>query len=408
MTQNFIFISPNFPKTYYQFPLAWKQLGGRSFAICDANYDTLTQAQKDAFDDYYQVNSLENYDEVYRAVAWFAHKYGKIDWLEANNEYWLLQDAKLRLDFNIPNGDQESTVIDYKYKSKMKAYYHKANIPTARYHLVTNLTDAKYFITEVHYPVIAKPDGGVGANATYKITNEIELNNFFDTKPNTQYIMEEYVPGYIISFDGIVDSNNQIIYRTCHTFPDPVMEIVNRKEDCIFWNEIQIPEKLNTLGERLIHAYNIKSRFFHTEYFCLTQDKPGLGKKGDYIGLEVNMRPPGGYMLDMVNYAQDTNIFMVYARMCMHKQAVINEHPIYYCVHVGKRDIYSYQYTDAQIQQKYNKHIVMHERMPQVLEAAMGNEFYVARFTNKEEMISFINDVTKKEENHDHQLPKDL
>ena len=32
MQKNFIFISPNFPKTYYQFPLAWKQLGGRSLA----------------------------------------------------------------------------------------------------------------------------------------------------------------------------------------------------------------------------------------------------------------------------------------------------------------------------------------------------------------------------------------
>ena len=97
MQKNFIFISPNFPKTYYQFPLAWKQLGGRSLAISDANYNSLSDVQKSAFDDYYQVSSLENYDEVYRAVAWFAHRYGKIDWLESNNEYWLFQDANLHI-----------------------------------------------------------------------------------------------------------------------------------------------------------------------------------------------------------------------------------------------------------------------------------------------------------------------
>ncbi len=35
-----------------------------------------------------------------------------------------------------------------------------------------------------------------------------------------KYIMEEYVPGYILSFDGIVDENNKIIYQMCHMFPN--------------------------------------------------------------------------------------------------------------------------------------------------------------------------------------------
>ena len=42
---------------------------------------------KDSLNEYYKVGSLENYDEVYRAVAFFAFKYGRIDWLESNNEY---------------------------------------------------------------------------------------------------------------------------------------------------------------------------------------------------------------------------------------------------------------------------------------------------------------------------------
>ena len=32
-------------------------------------------------------------------VAFLIFKYGPIDWLESNNEYWLEQDAKLRTDF---------------------------------------------------------------------------------------------------------------------------------------------------------------------------------------------------------------------------------------------------------------------------------------------------------------------
>lgn len=36
---------------------------------------------------------MENYDQMMRAVAYFTFKYGRIDWLESNNEYWLTQDA---------------------------------------------------------------------------------------------------------------------------------------------------------------------------------------------------------------------------------------------------------------------------------------------------------------------------
>ena len=409
MQKNFIFISPNFPKTYYQFPLAWKQLGGRSLAISDANYNSLSDVQKSAFDDYYQVSSLENYDEVYRAVAWFAHRYGKIDWLESNNEYWLFQDAKLRQDFNITTGDKADDVMHYKLKSEMKAYYHKANVPTARYHIVSTYEAGKDFISKVGYPVVVKPNNGVGSSATWKIRNDGELEDFYKIQLPNEYIMEEYIPGYILSFDGIVDENNKIVYRTCHVFPNPVMEIVNEKTDCIFWNEIDMPKDLNQMGEKLIHAFDLRSRFFHTEYFRMTEDKEGLGKKGDLIGLEVNMRPPGGYMTDMINYSQDINIYMIYAKMCMHVQNMVSPHPIYHCVHVGKRDGSQYAHSGLEIFQRFGANIVMHERMPQVLDAAMGNEFYVARFKTMKELHEFVDFVTEKEvKPHADKLPQEL
>ena len=54
----------------------------------------------------------------------------------------------------------------------MKDGYEKAGIPCARYHLISDLTSAQNFIREVGYPVIVKPDCGVGANDTWKLTCE--------------------------------------------------------------------------------------------------------------------------------------------------------------------------------------------------------------------------------------------
>ena len=126
--KNFIFISPNFPTNYWQFCHELQNNGMNVLGIGDQPYDELMPELKESLNEYYKVGSLENYDEVYRAVAFFAFKYGKIDWLESNNEYWLEQDARLRTDFNINTGFHLEDIPRIKYKSKMKPFYQKAGI----------------------------------------------------------------------------------------------------------------------------------------------------------------------------------------------------------------------------------------------------------------------------------------
>lgn len=397
MTKNFVFISPTFPKTYYQFPKAWKELGGTSLCIGEDSYESLPQVLKDACSEYYQVSSMQDYDQMYRAVAWFAHKHGKIDWLESNNEFWLEQDARLRTDFNITSGDNSTSVMRFKTKANMKAYYEKAGCPCARYHLTTTYEEGKKFVDEVGYPVIVKPNDGVGASATWKIHDEKELVDFYKQDLPTQYIMEEFVPGYIVSYDGLTDQDGNIIFSTTHNFPEPIMNIVNDKDECFYWSSKQIPSDLEEIGSKVVKAFDVKGRFFHTEYFRLTEDKAGLGKKGELVGLEVNMRTPGGYTPDMFNFANDINIYSIYANMAMYnKNTYVSERP-YCCIYVGKRDGLEYKHNAAYIFSKYGDAIMMHERMPEILSGAMGNEFYIARFKSEDDALAFAKVVYEKE-----------
>ena len=125
---NFIFMSPNFPDNYWQFCMELHRNGVNVLGIGDQVYDALRPELKEALTEYYKVDTLEDYDEVYRAVAFFAFKYGRIHWLESNNEYWLEQNARLRTDFNITTGFQVEDMPRVKYKSKMKEFYQKAGI----------------------------------------------------------------------------------------------------------------------------------------------------------------------------------------------------------------------------------------------------------------------------------------
>ncbi len=413
---NFIFISPHFPHTYWEFCNRLKQNGVNVLGIADAPYDSLTQQLKDSLTEYYKVDNLENYDEVYRAVAFFSFKYGKIDWIESNNEYWLEQDARLRTDFNISTGIKSDGISAIKEKSEMKKYYAEGDIPTARQiKALKGEYNARLFADEVGYPLIAKPDVGVGAGGTHKLHNEDELHEFFADKSNdiSDYVIEEFITGDICSYDAIIDSKSKPLFESMTVWPPSIMDIVNKQLDLSYYVSPTIPESLQVLGRKTVEAFGVKSRFVHLEFFRLDRDRKGLGKKGDFVALEVNMRPAGGYTPDMINFAHSTDIYRIWADMIAYDKslhAAVSKHDVgnalslpwndeFYCAFASRRDIYDYEYSIDEVKEKYGNQLVMCERMPEILSGAMGQQMFTVKLKTKKEVDDFVEFVHKKIKN---------
>ena len=396
MTKNFIFISPNFPTNYWQFCAELKKNGLNVLGIGDQPYDELSQELKNSLNEYYKVNSLENYDEVYRAVAFFTYKYGRIDWLESNNEYWLERDAMLRTDFNISSGFHTEDMPRIKYKSKMKEFYTKAGIPVARYHLVDNVENCQDFIKLVGYPVIVKPDNGVGASHTFKLSSDQDLLQFFNEKEaDTQYIMEEFIDTEVNSYDAVIDSNGDPMFETGNVTPDSIMDIVNNSDNSIYHIVKNLSEDVRAVGRATVKSFGVKSRFVHFEFFRLLKDHDGMGKKGDVVALEVNMRPCGGFSPDMMNYANSTNVYKIWADMIAFDHSTLPDGKHAYCAYAGRRDGKDFVLSHEEILEKYGDNLKMVDRIPDVLSGAMGNQMYVAVFNTKKEMDSFYKNVLK-------------
>ena len=164
---NFVFISPHFPDNFRNFCDRLHNNGVTVLGVGDAPYDSLSDTVRRSLTEYYRVDSLENYDQVYRAVAFFAFKYGKIDWIESNNEHWLEKDAMLRQDFHVMTGVHPDELSLWKSKAAMKPVYKAAGVPSACQHRVSTIENAKIFLDEIGgYPVFAKPNVGVGASST--------------------------------------------------------------------------------------------------------------------------------------------------------------------------------------------------------------------------------------------------
>ena len=249
----------------------------------------------------------------------------------------------------------------------MKKYYALGGIPTARQIKgAEGAAKIKAFVKKTGYPVIAKPDNGMGAGGTTKITCAEDLSAWLEQHAQDMgfYVIEEFITGLLVSYDAIFNSKGEPVFENNTVFPTPIMEIVHNNLDCCYWTNKTVPAKLSEIGRRTVNAFGIKSRFVHLEFFQLDRDREGLGKKGDYVGLEVNMRPPGGYTPDMMNYAHNTDVYQIWADMVAFDEARKPLGDSCYIGYAGRRDNHAYKHSHEDIMARYGSDVRMAARVP--------------------------------------------
>lgn len=383
---NFVFLSPHYPPNYINFSIQLKRMGGNVLGLADAPYEFLPNELRWALTEYYRVDSLSNYDQLVRALGYFTYRHGKIDRLDSLNEFWLETEAALRTDFNIP-GIKNVDIMKIKRKSEMKHIFKKAGVPVAAGIKPKHTEDAFEFAREVGYPLVAKPDIGVGANATYKIHDDRELKIFLEKKLS-DYILEEFIDGAICTFDGLTDRDGNIVFYTSHIYQRGVMETVNERSDIYYYSLREIPADLELLGRKTAKAFDVRERFFHFEYFRKPDDT--------LVALEVNIRPPGGLTTDMMNFANDFDIYREWANVLINNRfEPIYTRP-YHCCYVSRRFIYDYVHTHEAVLEKFKQLIVSHEPILGAWSVALGDYGYILRSAELDEVIEAANFIQQR------------
>ena len=293
-------------------------------------------------------------------------------------------------DFNIVVGTREDEIGDLVRKSGMKRVFIEAGIPTARQHIVSDLAAGQAFVKKVGYPVIVKPDIGVGANGAMKVNNEEDLLSFYGDLPSEPYVMEEFLSGDICTYDAILGADCEPLFESMCSYP-PVIDAVQNDDEIHFYTIAEVPEQLREFGRKAAKAFGADRRFVHFEFINITKDYEGIGKAGDYAIMEVNMRPAGGHDPDMMNYAQSIDVFDIYAQMVTAGRADLPETAEHYiCAYAARRDGGSYTHTPEEIAERYGSAIVMQEEMPPIDWPSMGRYVYMAKFREKEEMDRYF------------------
>jgi hypothetical protein len=403
---NFLFISPNFPVFYFRFVQALKKRGVTVLGIGDSPYWDLAPELKASIAEYYCAD-LTDYAAVLKGARYLEKKHGKIDYVESNNEWWLSLDARLREDLGVTTGFHPDEMKKIKAKSAMKACFNEGGAKTMRYVLVNgpeDLEKALAFASEVGWPLFVKPDVGVGAADSYALKDEAALRSFLSKKLDETYIIEEYIDGFIVSFDGICDSNGDVVFCTSDHFPTPVSDVVIKHLDEYYYNNpFSLPfvdvdaASFERTGRAVVKAFGIRKRFFHIEFFVLQSDKPGFAKKGEYVALECNMRPAGGNTPDLIDFANSVSCYDIYADViCYDENRQDLSLPKYYAFAAERRDALPYVHTKEEILSQYKGSLCSYGRYPDSLSDAMGNDYYFAKFKTYEEGMAFDRFVREK------------
>ncbi|MDF1512759.1 MAG: ATP-grasp domain-containing protein [Anaerolineae bacterium] len=378
---NILLLSPYFPPNWGNFARALNRVEANVFGLGDEPYDALSTELKSALTEYYRVSDLHKYDQLVRACGYFTHKYGKLDRIESHNEYWLATDAALRTDFNVP-GPKTADISLVKNKSRMKEIFRKAGIAVAPGQLVKDQLAAVGFAESVGYPVVVKPDIGVGASATHKFKSEDELICFFNDKPATEYLIEKFIAGKLYSFDGLTDQHGNIVFCTSHFFSQGIMEIVNEQLDMFYYSMRSLPDGLEEVGRKAVRAFDVRERFFHIEFFQVSP--------GDWVALEINMRPPGGLTMDMFNYANDIDLYQEWANIIVNNSFSTEYTRPYHCAYIGRTNHRPYVLSHDDIISQYRDTVVYYEQMSPILAPALGNYGYVVRTPDLKTLQSII------------------
>ena len=179
--------------------------------------------------------------------------------MESHNEQWLGLEAIINEKYNIA-GITIRHLAPLKKKFAMKQVFKNAGLPVARGEYVMDLNQTLQLADSLGYPLILKPDEGVGAGGIYRVENESELKSCL-SRIRSDYLIEEFIEAGIVTYDGLTDYEGNVIFENSLIYGDGVLEYLLGK-DTFFYVSRHIADNLRTVGQSSYRSVIFAENFF--------------------------------------------------------------------------------------------------------------------------------------------------
>ena len=370
---SFLFLSPFFPPNAQHYCAALARRGMRVLAIGDAPPSAQPSALNGVLTEYVFEPNMADYGALHAAVGRLVARHGPLTRLDSNGEHWLESEGRLRDDFGVP-GLSYAETLALRSKLSMSRVFAKAGIASPETVSGRVPADVRELARRHGYPLVVKPDSGSGAVDTFLVESAEALDTALERDLGA-HVVQPFVAGDIVTFDGLSDAHGRIVFCTSHAYDRGIMQVRQSGSDGHYYSLRELPPELERLGRLAIAAFDIRERFFHLELFA----RPD----GSYAGLEINVRPPGGFTPEMISAACDVDMYGLWAAMiCGASLEDFQYERRYHTAHAGRRVSHRYLLSHEQLERELGDVLFAVQPVPEAFAATMGNTAYLLRHTD--------------------------
>ena len=317
-----VFIAPLFLETTNRYVEGFAKIDNITLSVISQDPESsIPRALKPRVAGHYRVSDTLDARELTAATRALGKGIGKVDRLVGVLEQLQIPMAEVRDTLGIEgiNGD---VARNFRDKDRMKDVLRAADVPVAKSGLATSPDALRKFIDQVGYPIIVKPQAGLGTRATYRITSKEDLDALEKqgVRPSAQEPLqcEQFVIAREHTCETVTVRGKPVWRSGSRYFPTPLEVIENPWiQYCVLIpREPDLPEfeKFAPINKSALDAlFGSSSQsaagtsLTHMEWF--------LQEDGSALVNEVGARPPGVQLMPLMSIAHETDFFSDWARL---------------------------------------------------------------------------------------------
>jgi biotin carboxylase len=306
---NVIMISPGYPAEMALFTRGLADAGASVIGVGDQPPQSVPAVARHAMRHYLHVATLADTGAVAARVRELAGQVA-VDRVECLWEPYMILAARLRGELGLP-GLTVAQTVPFRDKERMKELLDAAGVRTPRHASAQTVAGVWEFAERNGFPLIVKPIAGAGSADTYRADSAEELDAILPMVAHVpRVIVEEFVDGEEFTYDTICAGGRVLFENICWYRPRPLLTklhewispviVALRDLDA---GDLQAGRRLGAAAQQ---ALGFTDGFSHLEWYRRADGEAVFG--------EIGARPPGGRMVDTMNYATDADLFSAWAQ----------------------------------------------------------------------------------------------
>jgi biotin carboxylase len=309
-----VFVAPYFAENTLRYIDAFASLTEAEVSVVSQDpEDKLPFRLRERIAGHYRVRNCLDAQELLVATRAIAKGVGKVDRLTGALEQLQLPMAAVREKLGI-EGMWNETARRFRDKDRMKEVLRAAGVPVARSHLARSHDEIRGFAREVGYPIVVKPQAGLGARATQRVQNDQDLEALpklgFHASWDEPLQVEEFVRAREHTCETVTIKGQPVWRSGTRYFPGP-LEVLETPwiQYCVLLpREADDPTftRFHHINTAALAALGIGTALTHMEWFL-------SGER--MLVNEVGARPPGVHIMPMMSIAHETDMIRNWAEL---------------------------------------------------------------------------------------------